>query len=83
MPNDEPITDTHRTPDWRSATDGILTVGELVRWLKTLPPETQVVVGDTDGWYNNLEGLHLPDPDGDTYTAVTLVQGTPYDTRQA
>jgi hypothetical protein len=79
-PDNEPLDMVHITPDWRSSERGILTVGQLMRWLKTLPPETQVVVGDDGGWYNNIEGVQLPD--GESTSAVTFVQGEAYDTRQ-
>ena len=60
--------------------NGILTVGQLLKALEGLDANTQVVVGDSDGWYNNLEGFHTPDGDG--YEALTFVQGVPVDPRQ-
>jgi|APGre2960657404_1045060.scaffolds.fasta_scaffold367655_2 hypothetical protein len=77
------ITETHRSPDWRSAPNGILTVADLRRWIAGLPDDTQVVIGNTDGWYDNVEGVHLPAEEYGEYVAVTLVPGRPYDTRQA
>lgn len=79
-PDNESLEAVHITPDWRSSERGILTVGQLMRWLQTLPPETQVVVGDDDGWFNNVEGVQLPD--NESTSAVTLIQGDPFDTRQ-
>lgn len=80
--HDDEITYVHRSPDFRTATNGILTVGDLMRWLKGLPPETHIVVGnDAGGWYDNVEAVHLPG-ERDGYTAVTLIPGEPFDTRQ-
>lgn len=60
--------------------NGILTVGQLIKALEGLDANTQIVVGDSDAWYNNIEGFHAPDDDG--YTALTFVQGVPVDPRQ-
>ena len=60
--------------------NGILTVGQLIKALEGLDANTQVVVGDSDGWYNNLEGFHIPYDDG--YEAFIFFQGVPVDSRQ-
>ena len=59
---------------------GILTVGQLIRVLEGLDANTQIVIGDLDGWYYNIEGFHTPSEDG--YTALTFSQGKPVDSRQ-
>lgn len=56
---------------------GILTVGQLVKALEGLDANTQVVVGDSDGWYNNIEGFHTPN--GDDFPSFIFVQGNPVD----
>ena len=59
---------------------GILTVGQLVKLLEGLDGNTQIVIGDEDGWYYNIDVLHLPSEDG--YTALTFNQGDPCNSRQ-
>lgn len=55
---------------------GILTVGKLLKTLEGLDEDTQIVIGDLDGWYNNIEGFHIPNEE-DGYIALTFVQGEP------
>ncbi len=55
---------------------GILTVGQLIKVLEDLDKSTQIVIGDLDGWYNNIEGFHKPSEDNG-YLALTFTQGEP------
>ncbi len=50
--------------------NGILTVGELRRWLVGLDDLTQVLIGSPDGGYLNIDNAILPD--GENYFALTL-----------
>jgi len=59
---------------------GILTVGQLLDLLEGQDKDTMVVIGN-DGWYDNIDGVHLVD-ESEEYTCVTFVAGKPYDTRQ-
>lgn len=59
---------------------GILTVGELRRWLVGLDDETQVLIGSSDGGYLNIDDAILPD--GENYQALTLFGADTYDSRQ-
>ena len=68
------------TYDFTETSGGILTVGQLIRVLEGLDANTQIVIGDLDGWYNNIDGFHTPSEDG--YTALTFSQGKPVDSRQ-
>jgi hypothetical protein len=60
--------------------NGILTVGELRRWLSGLDDLTQVLVGSPDGGYLNIDDAILPD--GEDYQALTLFTADTYDSRQ-
>jgi hypothetical protein len=60
--------------------NGILTVGELRRWLVGLDDLTQVLIGSPDGGYMNIDDAILPD--GDNYLALTLFASDTYDGRQ-
>ena len=66
--------------DFTETSDGILTVGQLIKALEGLDESTQIVIGDLDGWYNNIDGFHTPSEDG--YTALTFSQGKPVDSQQ-
>lgn len=68
------------TYDFTKTSGGILTVGQLMKALEGLEESTQIVIGDLDGWYNNIDGFHTPSEDG--YTALTFSQGDPVDSRQ-
>lgn len=68
------------TYDFTETSDGILTVGQLIKALEGLDESTQIVIGDLDGWYNNIDGFHTPSEDG--CTALTFSQGEPVDSRQ-
>ena len=68
------------TYDFTETSDGILTVGQLIKALEGLDESTQIVIGDLDGWYYNIDGFHTPSEDG--YTALTFSQGEPVDSRQ-
>jgi hypothetical protein len=68
------------TYDFTETSDGILTVGQLIKALEGLDESTQIVIGDLDGWYRNIDGFHTPSEDG--YTALTFSQGNPVDSRQ-
>jgi hypothetical protein len=69
------------TYDFTETSDGILTVGQLIKALEGLDANTQIVIGDPDnGWYNNIDGFHTPSEDG--YTALTFSQGNPVDSQQ-
>lgn len=68
------------TYDFTETSDGILTVGQLIKALEGLDESTQIVIGDLDGWYNNIDGFHTPSEDG--YTALTFSQGDPVNSRQ-
>ena len=59
---------------------GILTVGQLIKALEGLDASTQIVIGDLDGWYYNIDGFHTPSEDGDS--ALTFNQGDPCNSRQ-
>lgn len=59
---------------------GILTVGQLIKALEGLDESTQIVIGDLDGWYYNIDGFHTPSEDG--YSALTFNQGDPCNSRQ-
>ena len=59
---------------------GILTVGQLIKALEGLDASTQIVIGDLDGWYYNIDGFHTPSEDG--YSALTFNQGDPVNSRQ-
>jgi len=67
-----------RLQDARDA--GILTVGELRRWLYGLDDLTQVLIGSPDGEYQNINDAILPD--GVNYLALTLFGADTYDSRQ-
>lgn len=68
------------TYDFTETSDGILTVGQLIKALEGLDESTQIVIGDLDGWYYNIDGFHTPSEDG--YTALTFSQGDPVNSRQ-
>lgn len=68
------------TYDFTETSGGILTVGQLIKALEGLDESTQIVIGDLDGWYYNIDGFHTPSEDG--YTALTFSQGDPVDSRQ-
>lgn len=68
------------TYDFTKTSGGILTVGQLMKALEGLEESTQIVIGDLDGWYNNIDGFHTPSEDG--YTALTFSQGDPVNSRQ-
>ena len=59
---------------------GSLTVGQLIKALEGLDESTQIVIGDLDGWYYNIDGFHTPSEDG--YSALTFNQGDPCNSRQ-
>jgi hypothetical protein len=66
--------------EYTQTSGGILTVGQLIRVLEGLDANTQIVIGDLDGWYYNIEGFHTPSEDG--YSALTFNQGEPVNSRQ-
>lgn len=66
--------------DFTETSDGILTVGQLIKALEGLDENTQIVVGDLDGWYYNIDGFHTPSEDG--YATLTFSQGDPVNSRQ-
>lgn len=68
------------TYDFTETSGGILTVGQLIKALEGLDESTQIVIGDLDGWYYNIDGFHTPSEDG--YTALTFSQGDPVNSRQ-
>jgi hypothetical protein len=68
------------TYDFTETSGGILTVGQLIKALEGLDKSTQIVIGDLDGWYYNIDGFHTPSEDG--YTALTFSQGDPVNSRQ-
>lgn len=68
------------TYDFTETSGGILTVGQLMKALEGLDESTQIVIGDLDGWYYNIDGFHTPSEDG--YTALTFSQGDPVNSRQ-
>jgi hypothetical protein len=68
------------TYDFNETSGGILTVGQLMKALEGLDESTQIVIGDLDGWYYNIDGFHTPSEDG--YTALTFSQGDPVNSRQ-
>ena len=51
-----------------------LTVGELRRAISKLPDEVVMVI-DSDGWYDNISEVIIPDSDG-AYCCVTFVPST-------
>ena len=59
---------------------GILTVGQLIKALEGLDASTQIVIGDLDGCYYNIDGFHTSSEDG--YSALTFNQGDPCNSRQ-
>lgn len=67
-----------KTDEWgfKKTRKGILTVGQLIKVLEDLDKSTQVVIGDLDGWYNNIDGFHIPSEDNG-YLALTFTQGEP------
>jgi hypothetical protein len=66
--------------EYTQTSGGILTVGQLIRVLEGLDANTQIVIGDLDGWYYNIDGFHIPSEDG--YSALTFNQGNPVNSRQ-
>ena len=66
--------------EYTQTSGGILTVGQLIRVLEGLDSNTQIVIGDLDGWYYNIDGFHTPSEDG--YSALTFNQGNPVNSRQ-
>ena len=62
----------------------ILTVGQLREVIADAPDGAHVVIDDCDGWYRNVGSIGVPgDPDGDSpWACITLLAGTPIDTRQ-
>jgi hypothetical protein len=61
--------------------DGILTVKMLKEILEPLNDEDQIVMGDEGSWYNNVDGVAVPNEETG-HSAVTLYPGEPFDTRQ-
>lgn len=58
----------------------ILTVGHLMKVLKSVEdPDTSIVIL-TDGWYDNLAIVQMPDEE---HPSVILEHREPYDSRQA
>jgi hypothetical protein len=68
------------TYEYTKTKKGILTVGQLIKALEGLDASTQIVIGDLDGWYYNIDGFHTPSEDG--YSALTFNQGDPCNSRQ-
>ena len=66
--------------EYTNTKKGILTVGQLIKALEGLDASTQIVIGDLDGWYYNIDGFHTPSEDG--YSALTFNQGDPCNSRQ-
>ena len=66
--------------NYAKSRSGILTVGQLLNLLEGQDKDTMVVIGN-DGWYDNIDGVHLVD-ESEEYTCVTFEVGKPYDTRQ-
>jgi uncharacterized protein with GYD domain len=61
--------------------DSVLTVGQLRKLLASVPDEVHVVIA-TDGWYDNVSCVAIPDENGEHYVAVTLYHGETFDARQ-
>ena len=59
----------------------VLTVGQLRQMLANVPDDVHVVIA-TDGWYDNVSCVAIPDEDGEHYVAVTLFHGETFDARQ-
>ena len=60
------------------ATNGKLTVSELIAALQTANGDAYVVLDDGEGWYNHVSQWEIPDNDLDEsagYIAFTLYQG--------
>lgn len=61
----------------------ILTVGALRRMLEGVDDDIHVVIDDGEYWWNNVNQVVIPADDmGDEFSAVTLAQGDPVDSRQ-
>jgi hypothetical protein len=63
---------------------GILTVGELIEYLKGVDPNTHVLMDDEEnGWWSNISEVHVPNGIEDyEKPCVTFVRGVPFSTRQ-
>ncbi len=75
----------HRHPveDQHHQVEGILTTGQLRKWLEGVADDVQVVLDDRDGWYDNVERVIVPAGDfGGEFSAVTLCPGHSVDSRQ-
>jgi hypothetical protein len=59
---------------------GILTVGEFRKLLAKLPDDTQMVIANDGGWYDNIGEVQLPN--GEEYCALTFSKGESFDSRQ-
>jgi hypothetical protein len=55
-------------------------VKDLKRVISNLDDNTQIVIGNPDGWYNNIESYEFPD--GENYIALTFNMGESCNTRQ-
>ncbi len=60
----------------------ILTVGVLRQLLEGLDNDTQVVMDDNEGWYNNIAVVGTTGDDDECYSALTFFNGSPCTTRQ-
>lgn len=57
-----------------------LKVGNLRKIISVLDDEVQIVIGNPDGWFNNIESYEFPD--GENYVALTFNMGDSCNTRQ-
>lgn len=57
---------------------GIMTVKQLLEFLQGQDPDTQIVIADKDGWYDNIGGVQFMEED----SAITFEIGVPVDPRQ-
>jgi hypothetical protein len=66
-------------------TTGILTVGQLKKFIADLPDDVQVVLDDNDGWFINVSHVHKPvkfDGEYTDYSCLTFMFGETFDSRQ-
>lgn len=66
--------------DYYKCFDPTMTVGDLRKIIKDMDDSIQIVIGNPDGWYNNIESYEYPD--GENYVALTLNMGDECHTRQ-
>lgn len=63
---------------YKQSTHGIMTVKQLLEFLQGQDPNTQIVIADKDGWYDNIGGVQFMEED----SAITFEIGVPVDPRQ-